>query len=482
MGGWRSPAGEGFPDEIRVGYARRNKSYVPQVVRDDVTADIPGLLAEAQGRKAASAFGTFIDGDPNGMNAGDWAQSDDVTPDLYWWDIDENGKPAVMRGQWLPFIDLRSLKCLGFALIPSPQYTGVHIRNLCTKMAEDIGLPRRGYKFENGIWKNAHLVTGHTSVPWDKTRRGLRGLGLAVQRTKEPRGKLIERVIGILNSNLGPWPGWCSSDERKRLPEKCKKQLAVIRSDKAHPAEFLLSKSELADRLDLAMQAYNAERQQGKYLDRISPNQGYEQFFTTPLTKPDERFRHVIASDVHQLTVRPNGIFLPYLNGAWFKNERTGQMVGREVLVYVNPENFDYVAVTDMDENNAFVVPRATKVPKMDAPKEVLEKALRENAQQDSYHKTLYRTIAAHSSAEFEQRQFRKNIVSRKTLELGEAIRTQTAELESERIASRTSDKRIKRLARDAGVASELIHTDVDGARGAARLAKAGGLNVEDDL
>lgn len=109
------------------------------------------------GPRAAKLNGAYINRDPSTFNAGDWFQADDCTlPNYYYTQSDEGF--ALVRGQFLAMCDVRTTFILGYVLIPQRNYTAHHIRNLTTVVADRYGLPRRGFYYENGMWRNARLL------------------------------------------------------------------------------------------------------------------------------------------------------------------------------------------------------------------------------------------------------------------------------------------------------------------------------------
>src|SRR5260370_8489552 len=88
---------------------------------------------------------------------GAWLQADDVTLPNYSYIENEEGFQLV-RGQFLAMCDCRTTFILGYVLIPQRNYTAHHIRNLTTVVADRYGLPRRGFYYDNGMWRNARLL------------------------------------------------------------------------------------------------------------------------------------------------------------------------------------------------------------------------------------------------------------------------------------------------------------------------------------
>ena len=185
------------------------------------------------------------------FNAGDWFQADDCTLPI------TTTRRATKdfsscAASFSPCAMCRTTFILGYVLIPQRNYTAHHIRNLTTVVADRYGLPRRGFYYENGMWRNARLLHGRRDeINWFQTEMGLRGLGLQFCHAKLPRGKVIERVFGLLQNHLESEPGYAGRDERHDKFERVQEQLSLVRRGKAQPEDFFLSEAEYLQRLGL---------------------------------------------------------------------------------------------------------------------------------------------------------------------------------------------------------------------------------------
>jgi len=477
IGGWKNPQGRGFTDETRGHFSRstKYKSYVPARVRGDVTADIKLLLKRHQGPRADKLNGAFILRDPGTFNAGDYFQSDDATLEIYFWFNDEQGQPRVTRGQFLPMLDCRSFFIFDFVLTCTRGYSAFDVRNLMTKVADRWGLARKAYYFERGLWKRSHLIVGRTAeaVGWDETCMGLRErLGVQFKHATTPRAKVIERVLGILQGHLRDRAGWASNDERRKLPEKLKAQLASVERGEAHPSEFLYSHAEWCRELEKACAAFNHERQNGRYLPGLSPREGYEKFFgEVPLMRLDDDCRYLLADEKRREKVGRNGITIRDYGGVFnYKGDRTGELEGQRVLCWFSPENPELLSVTDLSGRNPFVLERSTSAAFMDAPREVLAQAMRENAAHNGYRRALYSKIANNFSAAFMQRMFRQNLPDRKTAALGHAMREQAAAFEQDQKRKVYRAGTVKRRLEDLGIPANIIEASSHEAEQFSRL------------
>ena len=95
------------------------------------------------------------------------------------------------------------------------------------------------------MWRTARLLHGRADeINWHQTEMGLRGLGLQFRHAKLPRGKVIERVFGLLQNYLESEPGYAGRDERHDKFERVQEQISLVRRGKADPDDFFLSEAE----------------------------------------------------------------------------------------------------------------------------------------------------------------------------------------------------------------------------------------------
>ncbi|MEO7165401.1 MAG: hypothetical protein ABI016_00005, partial [Chthoniobacterales bacterium] len=331
-----------------------SKSYVPHRVRKLIRNKLEMLHDHHHDPRRARLNGAYVNRDPSTFNAGDWFQADDVTlPNYYYTESDEEGI-QVLRGQFLAMCDCRTTFILGYVLIPQRNYTAHHIRNLTTIVADSYGLPRKGFYYENGMWRNARLLHGRRDeINWHRTEMGLRGLGLQFRHARLPRGKVIERVFGLLQNYLESEPGYAGRDERHDKFERVQEQISVVRRGKEHPSFFFLPEAAYLERLGVLVDKYNNERQQGKYCPGLSPREAFEKFHgDEPRVRLDAVSRHLLAS--HKMRVRcgRNGISFRFGKEQFtYKNYATGRLRGEEVIAWFNVENPAHIAVTNLKED-----------------------------------------------------------------------------------------------------------------------------------
>jgi hypothetical protein len=307
------------------------------------------------------------------------------------------------------------------------------------------------------MWRNARLLHGRRDeINWHETEMGLRGLGLQFCHAKLPRGKVIERVFGLLQNHLESEPGYAGRDERRDKFERVQEQLSLVRRGKAQPEDFFLSEAEYLKRLESIVRIYNEERQEGKYCPGLSPREAFEKYHgEEPRIRLGASSRHLLAS--HKMRVRSgrNGISFRFGKVQFsYKSRETGALRGEELIVWFNVENPSTVSVTNLKEDprTLFTVEREISVPGMDAPAEVLEAALAQNEAHEAYRKGLYRAVSQNFSTGFAGRMFRQNLIDHKTAELGDAMREQQAEIKRQKSEKKKRAAAIERKAARLGI------------------------------
>jgi hypothetical protein len=454
-----------------------SKSYVPGRIRKLIHAKMKMLRDHHHGPRAAKLNGAFVNRDPSTFNSGDWFQADDCTLPNYYYGESEEGF-ALLRGQFLAMCDVRTTFILGYVLIPQRNYTAHHIRNLTTIVADTYGLPRKGFYYESGMWRTARLLHGRRDeINWHRTEMGLRGLGLQFRHAKLPRGKVIERVFGLLQNHLESEPGYAGRDERRDKFERVQEQISLVRRGKAPPEDFFLSEGEYLQRLSVIVERYNNERQEGKYCPGLSPREAFEKFHgEEPRIRLSGSSRHLLAT--HKMRVRSgrNGISFRFGKEQFtYKSYETGKLRGQEWIVWFNVESPSVISVTNLKEDaeTLFTVEREIKVPGMDAPPEVLEAALAQNEAHEAYRKGLYRAVSQNFSTGFAGRMFRQNLIDHKTAELGNAMREQHAQIKRQKNEKKKRAAAIERKAARLGIAPGVMSRRPGAEEGVEAMTKA---------
>jgi hypothetical protein len=377
-----------------------SKSYVSRTIRDAVTAEIRLMRDMHHGPRTAKLNGAYITRDWTTVAAGDWYQADDVTLNNYYYAPDGKGGLSLMRGQVLLMIDVRSTCILGFAILDSRNYNAHAIRTLITRTCDDHGLPRKGFYFEGGIWKNSKLLKGDAGVSsddltWTESEGGLRELGLDFVHSRNPRSKPVERVIGQLQNLLDGQPGDAGRHEMKDGFERLQERKRLVESGQVPASQYFFSADQWTDRIIHFCEEYNTARNDGKMTRGLTPFKAWKNYQADPLVKLPDEARYLLAHHKRPVVVGRNGIRLQFGKQPFvYRNEETGKLRGQRVLAWFNPELPELLAVTDMNRENCFTVERSEDVPAMDAPEDVLQREMGRVADHNGYAQQRYRTLA----------------------------------------------------------------------------------------
>ncbi len=448
---WRELAGKNALSEELLAYHLSNpasKSYCPTRIRESVKHEVGMMEDIHHGPRQDKLNGAHISRDWSGIASMDWLCGDDATLEVYFYVPNGQGWFTLMRGQFLPMIDVRSTRVLGFGLRPEKSYNAAMIRTLITRVCDEHGLPRKGFYFERGIWATSRLLKGDTSADpcsWPETELGLRSLGLRFVHSRLPRSKPIERVIGALQDLMEGEPGYVGPDEMHEVFERVKKaKLEVERGEKRgepHPSKYFRSLDEWEARLEEICVRYNATPQDGKMTGGLSPDDAFAKFRSAddPPIKLPASCRYLLAHHKRPILVTSNGITLRFGNESYnYRSEETGHLRGQTVLAWFNPELPETLAVTDMNRENAFCVERSQDVPAMDAPAELIEQEMERIGAHQSYARVRYRTLKAKYATPF-----RKAVVDQPTAELGQTMLMQRQRIED---ASSQAAKRLTKV------------------------------------
>jgi hypothetical protein len=447
---WRELAGKnGLSEELLAYYLSNpaSKSYCPTRIREAVKYEVEMMDDIHHGPRQDKLNGAHINRDWSGVAAMDWLCGDDATLEVYFYVPDGKGWFTLMRGQFLPMIDVRSLRVLGFGLRPEKSYNAAMIRTLITRVCDEHGLPRKGFYFERGIWASSRLLKGDTSadpLSWPETELGLRSLGLRFVHSKLPRSKPIERVIGALQDLMEGEPGYVGPDEMHEKFERVQKAKLQVATGKVHPAEHFYSLDEWEARLEEICARYNATEQGGKMTGGDSPDAAFFKFRKAddPPIKLPASCRYLLAHHKRPVKVTRNGITLGFGNEVFnYCDGKTGPLKGHTVLAWFNPELPETLTVTDMNRENAFCLDRRPALPAMDATAEQLEDEFARIAAHQSYARVRYRTLKAKYATPF-----RRAMVDVATAALGEQIAAGEAELKTERRQEKDRQVRLRAL------------------------------------
>lgn len=433
------------------------KSYIPARIDRQIAAEVKRLMPIHHGPREHQLRGAYNTRDYSGMFAGDSYQADDVTCPVYYWE------PAatrfgfrIIRGQLILMIDERSRLALGFALHSENNYNARIIRALITRVHDGFGLPRRRFYFERGIWRSSRILTGGDELALDHTELGLREFGVKFVHAKLPRGKVIERILGLAQNAMERLPGYAGRDEVHDRFERVQEQKRTCEGGTEHPSKFFLSKPQWESELSRILDDYNSERQEGT-LKALSPIEAWNRFQSPePQINLGVKARYLLAHHKVTMKVQRSGIVLrPSLGGGTYCDETTGRFAGERMLVWVNPEDLGSVALTTLDRKKGpFVVPRLEPLPAIDPSPEQFDRSASQIEAHNSVARTTYRLISEH----LVRRNFRALSVDESTVALGEQIEVGADEVKAQKQTLQRNIRAIATRSRQLGMQIPLHH------------------------
>jgi len=448
--GGRSGLSQQTIDLITRPHAR--KSHVNRRLASQLSGEVRGLMPYFLGKKAKDDALAHVDRDYSKLASMEIVSADDFTFPVYFYVPDGAGWFTLTRGQCLIFLDVRSWRVIAYSLQPERNYNSLVIRTLMNRVCSDWGIPGTWY-LERGIWKNALLVKGNPPAGWQNAlsgpelKIGWENLGVNFRHATRARTKPVERVGGLLQDLMHGVRGYCGRDERRDCPEATKRAMEDIMAHPrrvSHPGELFLSFAEWDEQLGQLIGRYNAASQDGKVLQGLSPDEAFAQFWPhdNPPAKLDANSWHLVAHYVRPVQVTTNGICFRIGSKKFvYRNERTGQDRGRTVLAWFDPENPEFLCVTDMNKRNPYLVERATEVDFLAEPGDpVLSRELAKAAAHSAYPRARFHTLRAKFSPTF-----RRNLVAVETAETAQAIHR----LRTEQTEQRNQNESEKRRSSD---------------------------------
>jgi hypothetical protein len=370
---------------------RRFKSYLAKRVRQNVTPIVERLASIHQGEQAAKLAGPYIKrtwGD-DVVRPGDYFTADDMTQDNrtylateVWVPgengeplMGENGRPVLLRAESIFFADFASDYIICFVQTTG-RLNGLLIKAGIARAHDQVGLPRRGFFFENGVWAS-RFIHGEKGLSGglhfrDFERNAYSHFGIEVHHheARNPRAKPMESIFRRLQQHLPLLPGYTGSNERLAGFERTGEIFSAVRSGKADAASQLLSLPRYCELLSGIVTEFNEEPQNGARLAGRSPLEAWrESVDQHPLRKLHPEERYLLATHCRQQTVTARGIILnkvPYSNSALFN------WVGKKVLVWTFLETQDEIVVSGLDKKEFFSV-KANTLPATGATKDQFE-------------------------------------------------------------------------------------------------------------
>ncbi|MCZ7636251.1 MAG: Mu transposase C-terminal domain-containing protein [Verrucomicrobia bacterium] len=356
-------------------------SYVPAAIRRLAGPEASTLADHFHRPRYAKLNGAHAIRDWREVGAGDWFSSDDFTLEVYFYIPDGQGWWKLTRGQWLPLVDCRSKKILDFILIPEKHYTAGNIRTVINHGCSRWGLPRRGFHFECGTWKQASLLGG--PVPFgdvETTFAERLGVRIIHARPGNARAKIVENVGKLFQGRLRGEQGWCGPNEQVFKREELQRAARDVAARRMAPWEAgFLSFEQWFKRLEEHAAAYNQAPQASRVMGgnrevTMSPDEAWETLQSRddggaviPVVKLPDDLRYLLVMHAQKVTVRAKG-GIRCLNRT-YANAETARLAGREVTVYLDHERPEHVQVV-LDGDHVLTVPRVPSVPAFDASPE----------------------------------------------------------------------------------------------------------------
>ena len=447
----------------------RHKSYMPASIRRELNQEVKRLMPLHRGEREYELQGPYIPQDETRIAAGQAMQLDDVTLPVYYWEHDPESPGEIFfgRGQWILAIDVRSRMVLGHALHSAPVYNMRIVRSLLLRVHDVYGLPEM-LILERGMWRTAKIIKGD-ELDISHTEQGLREFGVTFQHRTKPRGKIIERVIGLLQNQMERLPGYAGRDERHDRFERVQAQILDVTSGREHPRKHFLGKAEWMQQLDKIIYRYNRERQQGK-LNASPIDTWNENLLQQGTVHLGERARFLLAHHKKPVKVQPSGIRLPAsLGGGLYYNGVTGRFAHQHMLAWINPDELEAIVLTSIDRRDGpYVVERADALSPVGATDAELNHAMAQIAEHNSYARTQYRVI----EDQLARRKHRQLLVHPAVVELGEKVQRKTDVAKEERKKKVRAINKAQRLARTHGINVDVNAKNAGRATAAAELVR----------
>ena len=447
----------------------RRKSYVPESIRREIAPEVNRLMPLHRGEREHESRGPYVPQDYSRIAAGQVMQLDDVTLPVYYWESDPEGPGGTFfgRGQWILAIDVRSRMVLGHALHSAPVYNMRIVRGLLLRVHDAYGLPET-LLLERGMWRTAKIIKGD-ELDISHTEQGLREFGITFQHRTKPRGKIIERVIGLLQNQMERLPGYAGRDERHDRFDRTQEQVLAVTSGREHPSKYFLSKMQWLQQLDEILLRYNRERQEGKL--QASPLEAWNaNLLAQGTVHLGEKARFLLAHHKTPVKVQSAGIRLrASLGGGLYYNQVTGRFAGQRMLAWINPDELEAIVLTSLNRRDGpYIVERANALDPIAASKAELNHAQAQIAEHNGYGRTQYRII----QDQLARRHFRHLLVDLPTAQLGEQLESQTAAAKQERQKKTRVVRMAQRLVRERRLNVRVDTKNAERATAAAELLR----------
>jgi len=455
------------------------KSGVPHSIRRAVSARIKRLDAEHRSPREAALQGSYVDRDWSHVHAGDWYQSDDTTLPVYYYVEDGKAWFELMRGQSLLTIDVRSKRILDGLLVSRPGYDAFAIRSSMNRVCGKYGIPRKGFWFEQGIWKSSRMIKGFAqpALSLSDVVAGFQARGLMFRHARTAREKVIENVIGLLQNRMFGVPGYVGRNEMVEKYDRVQRAKEDVKAKRRHPRDAgFLSEDEWTAQLSAICDAYNADPQESKLIGTLSPDAAWERFQNPddPPIQYDAACRRLWTTERCLVTVRRGRITLPIKKPRsmcssdeeprhlTYMSEAIARLEGQQLFAWLDPDCVEVITLTDRQCENAFCAPLA---PAVDA---------------DGYETMAPGPAAVSAGNRYWRRRYlelragfvpkgRRNIVEPKIEALNRAMAGQQEAVLQQESARASRERRLTEAAREVGLNRGALNPNTDQALEASR-------------
>jgi hypothetical protein len=340
--------------------------------------------------------------------------SDDHTPDVYYYISDDQGWFSMIRGQFLPVIDVRSKKILDFVLIDAPNYTALAIRSLFNKVCLRFGAPDI-WHLECGLWKSSKLLgrggraRGSSLVEIEQNFAERIGTRIVHALQGNAKAKVVENVFSILVRRFAGEVGYVGNDEMHDKKERVRAAIAEVERgprNGTHPAKLgFWSGDEWKLRLEEYCMDYNNTPQEsrvigGDHKEYLSPEDAWVKYrqrdasgtIVEPVMLPKE-LQYMLTEHQQQVTVTRNGISL-FSGKHRYRSVELAECIGEIMCASFDPCDPSAIVVQDMKGERCFGVPLVPDVPAV-ANHETLSLGAKEAAAFNRVAKVRYSHLAA---------------------------------------------------------------------------------------
>ncbi len=363
---------------------RLNKSYLARTIRDRITPQVEATLPLRHSPRALSIAGPSTTRDWSGELPGDWFTADDVSWNHLYKVRRPDGGWDVLRGECLVMTDAKTDYPIEFLLIAG-KYNSEHIRQLMLRAHDAVGLPRKGFIFERGVW-SSRLIKGisKSSLHWRCTDDAVvNQLNLAIDHTWTPKGKPIEGVFRRVQERMRCIAGFVGFNEMVEKREDIQKLIdraRRARGDDDEALAFFPTQEQWRDRITAELDDFRRSPSNGERIPGLTPAEAWNE---AQLDHPQRRLsmetRYLLATHCQRIRLTPRqgreGIVVK-IRGTdrTFANGKTGDWYHagvKEVLTFYNIEQPDLLTISDVHRQEFFTV-KELRLPAKSATREQL--------------------------------------------------------------------------------------------------------------